>query len=326
MSSEHLERLRKGLGILEAQISTRKVQLNTRINEKQKLTEEEETWLDNQANTIDKVRVLDVLSDISASDLKTTIEKLPPELKVTLKRLEDAIQDKATGQLNVAGASRKLAHSQTFQQNLPKPQIKQPLVCRWLKEEKKWRAQWSEGASVPGVQDAKRAPQTEHPKVTQLMDAWVTQARQAGILLTGEVLRTKWKSFADRVGVPAEERLSLSEGWLNRLKDRHGLCGIKRHGEAGSVETRTVEEERARIQKLIRNRGYRPCDIYNMDETGLFYQMPPDRGLADHAMSGTKAKKTRLTYAFTCNADGSDVRDRAQTITQSNNWTKRPLC
>ncbi len=34
--------------------------------------------------------------------------------------------------------------------------------------------------------------------------------------------------------------------------------------------------------------------------------MPPDRGLADRAMSGVKGKKSRLTYAFTCNADGSD--------------------
>ena len=34
--------------------------------------------------------------------------------------------------------------------------------------------------------------------------------------------------------------------------------------------------------------------------------MPPDRGLADRKLSGVKGKKTRLTYAFTCNADGSD--------------------
>ncbi len=34
--------------------------------------------------------------------------------------------------------------------------------------------------------------------------------------------------------------------------------------------------------------------------------MPPDRGLADRVMSGLKGKKSRLTYAFTCNADGTD--------------------
>ncbi len=32
--------------------------------------------------------------------------------------------------------------------------------------------------------------------------------------------------------------------------------------------------------------------------------MLPDCGLADCTMSGVKSKKTRLTYAFTCNVDG----------------------
>lgn len=34
--------------------------------------------------------------------------------------------------------------------------------------------------------------------------------------------------------------------------------------------------------------------------------MPPDRGLADKASAGVKGKKTRLTYAFTANADGTE--------------------
>ncbi|RPD58656.1 DDE-domain-containing protein [Lentinus tigrinus ALCF2SS1-6] len=89
------------------------------------------------------------------------------------------------------------------------------------------------------------------------MDLWILQAREQGIILTGAVLRAKWKSFADRAGIPSNEQLSLSEGWLARLKNRHDLRDIKRHGEAGSVNKKT-------------------------------------------------GKKARLTYALTCNADGSD--------------------
>ena len=37
--------------------------------------------------------------------------------------------------------------------------------------------------------------------------------------------------------------------------------------------------------------------------------MPPDVGLAADAMSGKKGDKTRLTFALTANADGSDLRD-----------------
>jgi hypothetical protein len=40
----------------------------------------------------------------------------------------------------------------------------------------------------------------------------------------------------------------------------------------------------------------------------LFHRMPPDTGLSNGARSGVKGKKTRLTYAFTVNADGSEKR------------------
>ncbi|KAG9224060.1 hypothetical protein CCMSSC00406_0010193 [Pleurotus cornucopiae] len=43
-----------------------------------------------------------------------------------------------------------------------------------------------------------------------------------------------------------------------------------------------------------------------MDETGLFYVMPPDCGLRDQPSAGVKGNKKRLTYALTVNASGSE--------------------
>jgi hypothetical protein len=90
-------------------------------------------------------------------------------------------------------------------------------------------------------------------------------------LLTGEVLRQKWNIFADLAGVPADKRLKLSNGWLARFKERNGLKEWKCHGEAGSSSAETVEEERKQVQKVILEGGYELKDLYNMDETGLFY-------------------------------------------------------
>ncbi len=159
-----------------------------------------------------------------------------------------------------------------FKEIYPDIDIKQPLVSSWVKDEAKWRRDWAASAGMPGAQDARRIRQTEHPEVTEMMDLWVLQAREQGIILSGAVLRTKWKSFADRAGIPSDQQLSLSEGWLARFKDRHDLRSIKRHGEAGSVDPKTVAAERERIQKIIKEGGFQPRDIYNMDETGLFYQ------------------------------------------------------
>ena len=108
-----------------------------------------------------------------------------------------------------------------------------------------------------------------------MMDLWVSKAMGDGILLTGDVLRQKWTKFADLAGIPLDERLSLSNGWLALYKGRNGLKELKRHGEAGSADSETVERERERIQELIKKCGYKLRDIFNMDETGLFYVYAP---------------------------------------------------
>ena len=65
--------------------------------------------------------------------------------------------------------------------------IKQPLLSAWINEETKWREQW-EKSNIQGDCAAKRARQSEHPEVTEMMDLWVLKAMGDGILLTGEVL------------------------------------------------------------------------------------------------------------------------------------------
>ena len=206
-----------------------------------------------------------------------------------------------------------------FDKTYPNLKIKQPLVSAWVKEEERWREAWA----CSGARTAKRAQQTQHPEVTKMMDLWVSKAMSNNIILTGKVLRQQWTKFADLMGIPEDDRLSLSDGWLARFKARNGLKEFKRHGEAASASSETVEREKQRIQELLKEYGVELRDVFNMDETGLFYgytplllrssshtdlldRMPPDRGLADKKSSGVKGKKVRLTYLFTANADGSE--------------------
>ena len=166
------------------------------------------------------------------------------------------------------------ATAKHFDPIYPNLKLKQPLVSLWLKHEAGWRNQWAQ-ADKKYDRNIKRVRQTEHPHVLEMMDLWVSKAMNDAILLTGEVLRQKWTTFAALVGVPEDERLKLSDGWLTHFKDRMGLKEMKRHGEAASSGAETVERERKRIQELIKEYGYELCDIFNMDETGLFYGYAP---------------------------------------------------
>jgi hypothetical protein len=75
----------------------------------------------------------------------------------------------------------------------------------------------------------------------------------------------------DLAGVPVDEHLSLSEGWLACFKVWNGLKQFKHHGDAASADLETMKTEQKHIQELIDKYGYELWDIFNMDETGLFY-------------------------------------------------------
>ena len=92
-----------------------------------------------------------------------------------------------------------------------------------------------------------------------------------GIFLTDEVLHPKWRLFANLAGVSEDEYLVLSKGWLSQYKNWTGLKQMKCYGDATSIALDTVDKEQLRIQELIKRLGYKLCDIFNADETGLFY-------------------------------------------------------
>lgn len=158
-----------------------------------------------------------------------------------------------------------------FVELFPDLQIKQLLISAWVKDEAKWRDEWNKANGQQAQASAKHACQTVHPEITEMMDLWVMKAQHDKVLLTGEVLRQKWRKYAGMRGIPEEDRLGLSEGWLTSFKVRNGLKNYKRHEEASSADVTHAEEERARIKEIILNSGYGMDDIFNMDETGLYY-------------------------------------------------------
>jgi len=89
-----------------------------------------------------------------------------------------------------------------FNVTYPTLRLSQPRISEWIKNEARW---WVEYESSGGLsRSVKRVHQTQHPEVTEMLDLWVQKAMANKLLLTGKVLRQKWKVFADIVGVNAE--------------------------------------------------------------------------------------------------------------------------
>jgi Tc5 transposase DNA-binding domain len=149
--------------------------------------------------------------------------------------------------------------------------LKQPIISAWLKDEQKWQAQWAAAEDKGLTARMKQEKQTEHPEVTEMLELWVAKAMSEGVKVMGEVLRQKWIWFADLVGVPENEQLKVSKGWLTAFKKCCVLKEFKCHGEVGAVDPAEAECECACIHELIIKYRYCLKDIFNMDETGLLW-------------------------------------------------------
>ncbi len=89
------------------------------------------------------------------------------------------------------------------------------------------------------------------------------------------------------MGIP-EGTLAFSPGWLYKFKKRNGIKERKLQGEESSADLNAITEALPLLKDKCTR--YPPERIYNMDETGLFYRLEPDRTLATQRLSGCKKK------------------------------------
>ncbi|XP_043693961.1 ARS-binding protein 1-like isoform X2 [Telopea speciosissima] len=114
----------------------------------------------------------------------------------------------------------------------------------------------------------------------------------------------KWLHEVYNIKVTQDAKaFEFSNGWLQSFKKRHGIKLFRKHKERGSVDMVQLETELPRIREVLDQ--YKWDDIYNMDQTGLFYRMQADSFLATKQLEGRKAIKERITVVPCCNGDGS---------------------
>jgi len=120
------------------------------------------------------------------------------------------------------------------------------------------------------------------------------------------MLQEKARRLADELREPNFKALW---SWVQRWTQRHNLTSVVLHGAGGSVNLEEAEEWMATIQGLLQD--FEPENIFNMDETGLFYRWLPNRSFVPakqrRAARGTKSMKAkeRVTLLLACNATGS---------------------
>ncbi|KAM3915651.1 tigger transposable element-derived protein 4-like [Leptodactylus fuscus] len=144
----------------------------------------------------------------------------------------------------------------------------------------------------------------KHEELENILMKWINQARAAGINIDGSVVREKANTLAAKMNV---KDFVASSGWFTRFKERNSLSYCVAAGESGAVDVATVETWTTEQLPQILEK-YDLKDVFNTDETGVFFNLMPNRTIAVkwEKCHGGKMSKERITVLVTTNADGSE--------------------
>lgn len=171
-------------------------------------------------------------------------------------------------------------------------------------------------------------------KMESLLSIWIENQVAQRIPLSKMVIQTKAKSLFDDIKSKAvsndnasgsntdkNETFEASQGWFERFKVRANLHSIALKGEAASADITAAERYPTELKALIHEGGYDPKQVFNVDETGLFWKRLPNRTFiskTEKSAPGFKASKDRLTLLLGGNANG-DFKFKPFLIYQSEN-------
>ncbi|KAG8498530.1 hypothetical protein CXB51_004968 [Gossypium anomalum] len=128
-----------------------------------------------------------------------------------------------------------------------------------------------------------------YPELENVLYEWFLQYQEK-VNMIGEMIQTKAKEFLQKM--------------YEQFKERHGIKSYKRFGESDSVVMENINDAFPQIRVKLEIFYWK--DIYNMDETDLFYRLQADHSLAIMQLEGKKKDKKRLTVVVCYNRDGSD--------------------
>jgi hypothetical protein len=123
------------------------------------------------------------------------------------------------------------------------------------------------------------------------------------LLISGDILKEKaaqfWPKLYPRIDPP-----KFSSSWLKGFKARQSIKSRKKYSEAADVDLKAYTKVIHNVQ--VCTSEYPLSDIYNIDESGLYWKMVPDISLLTEQLFGTKKEKAWISLAILANRDSTE--------------------
>lgn len=146
----------------------------------------------------------------------------------------------------------------------------------------------------------------KYHKLEQALFYWFLQMRDKNEIVTTSLLKMQARKFSSALKIP--ENFKFSSKWIQNFKKRFGIRKLKLTGEKLSSDTKNIEPFKNEFFRNIKKRKLLASQIYNADESALFFKMLPTHSLVhenESSAPGCKIAKDRVTFLPCANVTGT---------------------
>ncbi|XP_061900809.1 tigger transposable element-derived protein 1-like [Entelurus aequoreus] len=148
-------------------------------------------------------------------------------------------------------------------------------------------------------------------EVEKILLEWVTERQSKGEKVSEPIICEKARQLysdliRDSPGDSADD-FKASRGWFEKFKKRSGIRYVVRKRETVRADKQGAKKFVEEFQRFAESEGFLPQQVFNCDETGLFWKKMPKKTYItreEKSLPGHKPMKDRLTLLLCANASG----------------------
>ncbi|XP_066152268.1 jerky protein homolog-like [Euwallacea fornicatus] len=144
------------------------------------------------------------------------------------------------------------------------------------------------------------------PKMENSLYKWFLKQQEKHVPISGEIIKERAKVLNEKL--KETENFVASDGWLQRFKTRYGIRLLSISGEKLLAQPELVQPFKEKFMETIKELDLSMEQIYNADESGLYWKMLPEKTYPasfEKSAVGRKPENQRITFLACTNANGS---------------------